>query len=140
MTPLAPDRFLGRWQLLPELCLYEFGSVLVSGEYRISREDRIIRIIMEWTMADGIKQTATFGARDDGSWRPDEGPGAETYTLTRIDQNTLDSAAFRAGASIGYARRVASNDGTLLVVVQDGARENGEKFRNFQVYRRVAER
>jgi hypothetical protein len=59
------------------------------------------------------------------------------YTLSRIDHYTLDSAAFRAGAAIGYARRIASKDGTLLVVVQDGAREDGEKFRNFQVYRRV---
>jgi hypothetical protein len=32
---------------------------------------------------------------------------------------------------------VASKDGGLLVVVQDGAREDGEKVRNFQVYRRL---
>jgi hypothetical protein len=74
---------------------------------------------------------------DDGSWQPVSGPGSETYTLSRIDEFTLDSAAFRAGASIGYARRVASRDGGLLVVVQDGAREDGQKFRNFQVYRRL---
>lgn len=137
MTTVPPDRFLGRWQLVPELCLYEFGSPPARGEYQISREGRKVRILIAWAMADGAEQTARFAAQDDGSWQPHDGPGAETYTLTRIDDSTLDSAAFRAGASIGYARRVASKDGGLLVVVQDGAREDGEKFRNFQVYRRL---
>jgi hypothetical protein len=137
MTASPPDRFLGRWQLVPELCLYEFGSPPASGDYQISRDGRKIQISMAWSMANGVSQTAQYGAVDDGSWQPVSGPGSETYTLSRIDEFTLDSAAFRAGASIGYARRVASRDGGLLVVVQDGAREDGQKFRNFQVYRRL---
>lgn len=137
MTAAHAETFLGHWQLLPELCLYEFGPPPVSGEYRIQREGRQLSIAIVWAMADGISQWAKFSAADDGSWQPYDGPGAETYTLTRIDDHTLDSAAFRAGASIGYARRIASKDGGLLVVVQDGARDDGEKFRNFQVYRRI---
>jgi hypothetical protein len=137
MTASPPDRFLGRWQLVPELCLYEFGPAPVSGDYQISRDGRTVQISLAWTMANGVRQTARYAAADDGSWKPLDGPGAETYTLSRIDEYTLDSAAFRAGASIGYARRVASKDGGLMVVVQDGAREDGEKFRNFQVYRRL---
>jgi len=137
MTASNPEAFLGHWQLLPELCLYEFGPTPQSGDYRIQRDGRTLRVSIEWSMADGVLQSAAFAAPDDGSWQRFEGPGAETYTLSRIDHYTLDSAAFRAGAAIGYARRIASKDGTLLVVVQDGAREDGEKFRNFQVYRRV---
>ncbi len=44
-----------------------------------------------------------------------------------------------AGATlemVSYARRVASADGTLLAVVQEGPQPNGGRFRNFQVYRR----
>ncbi|HTO74314.1 MAG TPA: hypothetical protein VMJ30_10845, partial [Gemmatimonadales bacterium] len=132
-----PDRFLGRWQLIPELSLYEFGPVPTSGEYRIARQGKQLEVSIGWTMADGAPRTTSFAAPDDGSWQAYEGPGAETFTLTRIDECTLDSAAFRAGRSIGYARRVASKDGGILVVVQDGAKDDGEKFRNFQVYRRA---
>lgn len=55
-----------------------------------------------------------------------------------MDGRTLDSAALRGGETIAYARRVASADGSLLAVVQEGARPQGGRFRNFQVYRRVA--
>ncbi len=132
-----PDRFLGIWQLVPELCLYEFGPLPTSGEYRIARQGKVLELSVAWTMADGVPRSMSYTAPDDGSWQPYEGPGAEAVTLSRIDECTLDSAAFRAGRSIGYARRVASQDGGLLVVVQDGAKDDGEKFRNFQVYRRI---
>ena len=137
MPSQSPDRFLGRWLLVPELSLHEYGPVPTGGEYRIEQEDRLIRITARWSWANGSTFDEQFVGKDDGSWQPHDGPGAEAYTINRIDANTLDSAAFRAGASIGYSHRVASHDGTLLVVVQDGARENGDKFRNFQLYRRA---
>ncbi|MEO8031355.1 MAG: hypothetical protein ABI765_10925 [Gemmatimonadota bacterium] len=140
MPPELPDLFLGRWRLVPELCLYEYGPVPAGGEYLIERTERTVRLSVTWTMTDGTTMSENYAGREDGSWQPHDGPGAEAYTINRIDRHTLDSAAFRAGATIGYARRVASNDGTLLVVVQDGARDNGDKFRNFQLYRRTADR
>ena len=30
------DRYLGRWQLLPELCLYQHGDPPASGTYEIA--------------------------------------------------------------------------------------------------------
>lgn len=137
MPSQSPDRYLGRWQLVPELSLYEYGPAPTAGVYLIERDQRLVRVTSSWTMPDGLSMSESYEGREDGSWQPHDGPGAEAYTMNRIDANTLDSAAFRAGASIGYSRRVASDDGTLLVVVQDGARDNGDKFRNFQVYRRA---
>lgn len=136
MSTASPDRFLGRWLLVPELSLYEYGPVPASGECTIARDGRLLAISSSLALANGASVNESFSGREDGSWQPHDGPGAEAYTVNRIDANTLDSAAFRAGASIGYSRRVASDDGMLLVVVQDGARDNGDKFRNFQVYRR----
>ncbi len=140
MLSEPPDLFLGRWRLVPELCLYEHGPVPAGGEYLIQRVDRLIRLSVTWAMTDGSTVSESYAGREDGSWQPHDGPGSEAYTINRIDRNTLDSAAFRAGATIGYARRVASDDGALLMVVQDGARDNGDKFRNFQLYRRAADR
>ena len=56
------------------------------------------------------------------------GAGPDSFTLTRVDASTLDSAALRNGAVVAYARRVVSADGSLLAVVQEGPHPEGGAF------------
>lgn len=139
------DLYLGEWELIPELCVYEFGSAPFTGAYRIVKQGRKIRITIEWSMnADAEPQSTGFEAPVDGSPQPvpagATAAGPDTFTLTRVDERTLDSAAFRGEEQLAYARRVASADGTLLAVVQEARDPHGERYRNFQVYRRAAQR
>lgn len=136
------DLYVGRWELIPELCLYEFGSAPASGSYRIDLDGLQVQITIDWRMdADSTPQSTGFGGPIDGSTQPlsaaAPAAGLDSFSLTRIDSRTLDSAAFRAGEMIAYARRVASMDGRLLAVVQQARDPEGERYRNFQVYRRA---
>lgn len=134
------DLYVGVWELVPELSLYEWGAPPASGVYEIERAANAVQVRVRWTMlADGPEQSTAFGGPLDGT--PQALPAAESggapdaFSLTRVDERTLDSAALRAGAVVAYARRVASADGTLLAVVQEGQQPGG-RFRNFQIYRR----
>lgn len=135
------DLYIGSWQLVPELSLYEFGTPPASGRYEIEHTDGGVQVRVRWTMLpNGPEQSTAFGGRVDGV--PQDIPTAsesapDAFSLTRVDERTLDSAALRAGAVVAYARRVASADGALLAVVQEGQQPSGSRFRNFQIYRRA---
>ena len=138
----VPDGFLGHWQLVPELSLYALGPPPLRGTYLIRRDGDTVQLQLRWAMPpDGPEQAIAFGGPMDGTPQPvaDAGSGAgpDSFTLTRVDASTLDSAALRNGAVVAYARRVVSADGSLLAVVQEGPHPEGGRFRNFQVYRRV---
>lgn len=66
---------------------------------------------------------------------PESVPGG--MTITQIDEWTLDSEALRGSVRRAYARRSVSHDGMLLAVMQESLPVQGEKTRNFQVYKRV---
>lgn len=137
------DLYLGTWELVPELSLYELGPVPASGTYEITRAGEGVQVRIRWTMqAGGPEQSTAFGGPADGVPQAlpaaaAQGGGPDAFSLTRVDGRTLDSAALRGGAVVAYARRVASVDGGLLATVQEGSRPDGSRFRNFQVYRRV---
>jgi hypothetical protein len=136
------DLYAGSWELIPELCLYEFGSAPAIGSYRIDLDEARAQITIEWRMsADTAVQSTGFGGPIDGSPQPlaatAPAAGPDSFSLTRVDERTLDSAAFRSGEQVASARRVASADGSLLAVVQQALDPDGTSYRNFQVYRRV---
>ncbi|HEX7242626.1 MAG TPA: hypothetical protein VF263_20215, partial [Longimicrobiaceae bacterium] len=103
-----PDLFLGTWELVPELSLYEAGPVPASGTYEIESGEGGIRVRIRWTMeAGGPEQQTAFAAPADGTPQPlppsEQGPDA--FSVTRVDGRTLDSAALRGGETLAYARR-----------------------------------
>lgn len=133
--------YVGTWELMPQLSLYEFGAPPTTGIYEIEGVEDGVHLRVGWTvLPDGPQQSTAFGGPVDGIPQAlppgpsDQAPDA--FCLTHVDDRTLDSAALRAGTVIAYARRVASADGSLLAVVQEGIRPDGSRFRNFQVYRR----
>lgn len=134
------DLYLGEWLLIPELSLYQSGTPPAAGRYFIdARSDGSLLLRVEWQAGEGGRWLSTsFGGPADGTRQPLDGPpsGPDAFTLTRVDERTLDSTALRNGETIAFARRVASSDGQLLAVVQE-VRAGDQLIRNFQVYRRA---
>jgi hypothetical protein len=139
------DRFLGTWELVPELSLYEAGTPPASGRYTIAEPaPGVLTLHVRWQAEpDGPVRETSFGGPADGMPQALPAPAAapadspDALTLTRVDAHTLDSAALARGVVIASARRVASRDGSLLAVVQEQADATGRRTRNFQLYRRL---
>ena len=84
------DLYLGDWELIPELCVYEFGSAPVTGAYLIAKQGRKLRITIEWSMSAGTEAQSTgFEAPPDGSPQPVDGPA--------VDQIERDQGGVFAG-------------------------------------------
>lgn len=131
------DGFLGTWELIPELSLYQQGPCPVWAEYEIQERDGNLHLRVAWEMEDGGRSETAFGGPPDGSLRSIEAPGVTGLRIERRDPHTLDSCAESDGEVVAWARRVASRDARLLAVVQEGRAGDGARFRNFQVYRRA---
>ena len=137
-TSGASDLFLGTWDLLPELCLYDEGTPPDQADYEIGRAGGGLRLRITWRPAGSASSLSTgFGGPDDGTVQPVEGQAGVTgLSLLRIDDRTLDSTAWNEDAVVSSARRVASADGTLLVVRQVVPGAGGGSVQTFQVYAR----
>lgn len=139
---MSKARYVGTWELIPELSLYAVGQMPSSGTYVIARDaPGTLALRVTWRMPGDTADRATqFGGPSDGSRvsLPTGAAGApDAMTLTHVDDNTLDSAALRGADVVAYARRVVSGDGGLMSVVQEMTGADGHPVRNFQVYRRV---
>jgi len=131
---MARDTYLGAWHLIPELCIYQQGEAPRSGLYTIEESAGVLRLAVDWVDRAGLAHHVEFGGQPDGSEQTVDTPGLTHMTLTRIDSGTLDSAAFRDGEPVMYARRVAHGD--LLSTLQRIRTPAGE-VSIFQVYRRA---
>jgi len=130
-----PNNYLGRWRLVPELCLYESGDPPRSGLYVIEADSEAVHISISWETDEGTHHVE-FSGPTDGTKVPAQAPGVTHLSLTHVDSVTLDSSAYADNREIAYARRCASQSGDLLATVQEVSRDDGSTFRNFQVYRR----
>lgn len=142
--PNGDHVFEGRWELIPELSLYEVGKPPATGLYCITVHDDIASFEISWTMKENDQvHKAEFSGKMDGSCNPlvlpPDAPESipDGMTITQIDEWTLDSEALRGGIRRAYARRSVSHDGMLLAVMQESLPAQGEKTRNFQIYKRV---
>jgi hypothetical protein len=133
----AHDPFVGTWILDSAQSLYEFGTPPQSGIYRIEPNQTGYLVTMEWVDAEGkdFRQMYT-GVPDGGEYPYGDVSASPSMSMTRVDERTLDSSAFKDGKRIAYGRRVLSEDGKDMTVVQSGTSPEGIEFNNFTVYRK----
>lgn len=127
------DEYVGSWELIPELCIYERGEPPLDARYRIAVTGDATTVSIQWTDRAGNENDLEFGGPADGSRLATDAPGATHVTITRVDERTLDSAVYNGSELLMYARRRALED--LLSTVQT-VHSDGGHFSNFQVYRR----
>ena len=133
------DLYLGRWTLVPELCLYDEGVPPEHATYEMQRDGSVLRVRICWRpTGQPTDVTAEYTGPETGEVQPTTDiPGISGLSITRVDERTLDSAAWSGTAIVSSARRVASADGELLAVRQSTVREDGGVLQTFQVCRRT---
>ena len=129
------DPFVGSWKLDPTQSRYEFGTPPQSGSYRIEPNDTGYLVTMDWVDAAGKDFHQTYTAVPDGiEYHYANSPAVDAMSMTRVDDRTLNSEAFKSGKRIAYGRRVLSEDGQTMTIVQSGATPQGTEFNNLSVY------
>jgi len=132
------DAFVGKWKLDPTQNNYELGEPPQSGTYQIEPKDDGYLITMAWVTSDGQEMKMSYEGTPDGVEYAYENPAiADVMSMTRVDEHTLDSAAFKGGMRIAYARRQLSKDLKTMTVTQSGLKPDGVEFNNVSVYRRL---
>ena len=133
------DLFIGKW-LLREAD-YESGQPPREAAYKISHDHSGYCVEMDWLTDEGEHMRAEYFAVPDGSQYPVDNPAAEdnTMSMVRVDEKTLDSTVKQNGDVVAYARRVLSEDGNTMTIIQSGPTSDGATFNNVSVYVRVPE-
>lgn len=133
-------RFLGVWELDASRCVYEVGGAPQKATYVLESVEHegatALRIAMAWVSAEGESLSLTLVAPVDGIARPlvaptrpsdttEERPSSvrppapvDTLGFDLIDERTLDSMAYRGQEPRAHVRRVVSEDGRELHIVQ----------------------
>lgn len=134
---MSDDLFLGTWQMQPEQNDYQQGDPPAKGTYTIANnpDGEGYLVSMAWTTIDGRDVEMSYTAIPDGIDHPYENPDiADTVSMTRVDENILDSDVKKGGAITAYARRELSSDGQTMTVTQSGPKSDGDWFDNVSVY------
>jgi hypothetical protein len=137
MADAQDDRFIGLWELDPTQSDYQVGMPPQTGLYRIAPDANGsgYMISMSWTDAQGRESYAAYTAMPDGVHYPYENSDvADSISMTRLDERTLDSAIYKDGVCIAYSVRQLSDDGQLMQITQSGYAQDGSTFENRSLY------
>ena len=106
--------------------------------YRISLNGHKYVFDIAWETAEGQQFEAGFSGIPDGRQYPYENPQvADSLSLARVSELTLDSESFKGGISIAHARRELMDTGRVMRVTQSGQKPDGGTFRNVSYYNKT---
>jgi hypothetical protein len=138
---MTTDAFIGTWELDPTQSDYQFGMPPQTGLYRIApgTNGSGYMISMTWTNAQGHESYAAYTAMPDGvQYAYENSDMADTISMTRLDDRTLDTAIYKDGNCIAYSVRFLSDDEQTMTIIQSGFAPDGSQFDNRSVYVRQA--
>jgi len=97
-----------------------------------------VKLVADSENADGTPMHVEFVAQFDGKDYPITGfPGADTVTIKRVDDKTVESQIKADGKTVMTIRTVLSDDGKTRTSWWKGTNSQGESVDNTVVYRRT---
>lgn len=139
MPPRIPDDdpFVGHWLFDEDSARYELGSPPVNASYTITSDGERYTMTMRWTGTDGNSIEQAYQAIPDGQAYSYEGNGVDSFAMTRIDADTLDTTAFKEREIVSHARRVLSADRNTMTITTEMHAPGGTHYTNVAVYVRA---
>ncbi len=119
----------GKWQLIPELSFYQQGEAPQSCEYHIEINNGEANFVLSWVAADGQASSIEIGGAADDKPRDVPFPEGAQASYTMLGDAVLESRMFIGGKELAYAKRVVSDDGQLMSVLQVNMTPSGEQVR-----------
>jgi hypothetical protein len=133
----AADNQVGTWKLNVAKSKYSPGPAPKEGTLTVESQPNGLKITIHGTDADGKTVHMEFAPKYDGKDVPATGlPGADTISMKKIDDNTIETVSKKGGKPLITTRSVVSKDGKTRTTTQKGTNAKGEKVNNTIVYDR----
>jgi len=133
----AADNQAGTWKLNVAKSKYSPGPAPKEGTLTIESQADGLKFTIHGTDAEGKTVHMEFAPKYDGKDVPTTGmPGADTISMKKIDDNTIETVSKKGGKPLVTTRSVISKDGKTRTTTQKGTNAKGEKVNNTIVYDR----
>jgi hypothetical protein len=133
----AADNQAGTWRLNVAKSKYSPGPAPKEGTLTIESEADGLKFTIHGTDAEGKAVHMEFSPKYDGKDYPATGmPGADTISMKKIDDNTIETVSKKGGKPVITTKSVVSKDGKTRTTTQKGTNAKGEKVNNTIVYDR----
>jgi len=131
----AADNQVGTWKLNVAKSKYSPGPAPKDGTLTVESEPNGLKITIHGTDAEGKAVHMEFAPKYDGKDVPTTGMlGADTISMKKIDDYTVESVSKKGGKPLVTTRSVVSKDGRTRTSTQKGTNAKGEKVNNTIVY------
>jgi len=131
----AVDNQAGAWKLNVAKSKYSPGPAPKEGTLTVESEPNGLKITIHGTDAEGKAVHMEFSPKYDGKDVPATGMlGADTISMKKIDDYTVESVSKKGGKPLVTTRSVVSKDGKTRTTTQKGTNAKGEKVNNTIVY------
>ena len=127
----------GTWVLNLEKSKFDPGPAPKSQTRTYEVVGGVVKMSGKGVDAEGKDTQMNFTGSYDGKDFPTTGnPDADTISLKRIDDSTVEATLKRAGKVVSTSTRAISKDGKVLTIKGKGTNAKGEKFQNTMVFDR----
>jgi hypothetical protein len=132
---IAADAAIGTWKLNVAKSRYSPGPPPKSAIFTYEAIGEGIRRTGETVNADGQTISFEYTAQYDGKDYPIRGnPNADTVSLKRVNDRTVEATLKKNGKVTTTVRRVVSSDGKTLTLTMTGTNAQGQTVNNVTVY------
>jgi hypothetical protein len=131
----AADSSNGTWELNLAKSKFDPGPPLKSQTRTYEVTDGAVKATLKGIDAEGKERQTTYTGSYDGKDNPLTGnPDADTISLKRIDDSTVEATLKKDGKVVSTSTRTISKDGKVMTVKTKGTNAKGEKVNNTLVF------
>ena len=133
----AADNQAGTWKLNVAKSKYSPGPAPKEGTLTIESQADGLKFTVHGTDAEGKVVHIEFSPKYDGKDYPATGlPGADTISMKKIDDNTIETVSKKDGKVVMTTRSVVSKNGKTRTTTQTGKNAKGQDVKNKLIYDR----
>jgi hypothetical protein len=133
----AADNQVGTWKLDVPKSKYSPGPAPKEGTLKIEAEADGLKFTIDGIDAEGKAVHMEFSPKYDGKDYPTTGmPGADSISLKKINDNTIETVTKKAGETVMTTKSVVSKNGKTRTTTQKGKNAKGQDVNNVVVYNR----
>ena len=129
------DPIIGTWELNVAKSKYTPGPAVESQTRTYEVAGKLIKVSSKGVDGTGKPTAASWSMTYDGKDRPQtENPNADTLSLKRVNDSTVEFTQKRAGKVVITGTRTISPDGKVMTITSKGTNALGQTIDDVEVF------